>query len=110
MEKEYIVCAATWFMDHKEYSHQPKNVEMGLVIMGMGHHNAITISNLIWGNPKPIPKIYGFMTNTNTFVMREEAYKIAVASGQLKAGEGHMGAGDKELDSADLYKSMCTKI
>jgi len=103
---EYIVCAATWFMDDRKHHHQPKNIDRGLVIMGMGHHNCVTISNLVYMNPKEIEKIHGFMTNTNRFVDRREAYKIAVSFGQLEAGKGHMGNGDTKLDSADLYEPI----
>jgi hypothetical protein len=37
MEKEYILCAAIWFDDGKEYRLQPKNITTGLVLCGWRH-------------------------------------------------------------------------
>ena len=35
----YIICAAIWFKDGNKYSHQPRNVDSGLVVCGRRHHN-----------------------------------------------------------------------
>ena len=43
--------------------------------------------------------VQGFMTSTGRFVDRKEAWKIAVASGQIRENRGY----NKELFSEDLY-------
>ena len=35
----YIICAACWIKDDKKYEHQPKNVDIGIVVCGRRHHN-----------------------------------------------------------------------
>lgn len=84
--KEYILCAAIWFDDGKEYAHQPKNVKTGLVFCGWRHG---CIFPQIGGTVKErqdlliFEKEQGFLTNENRFVDRKEAAKIAIASGQI---------------------------
>jgi hypothetical protein len=90
-EKEpYILCSAIWFDDGKEWVHQPKNVKTGFVITGMRHHNCFMTLKIVSElfdikdhvKGKSIEKEQGFLTNENMFVNREEAYLIAIKSGQ----------------------------
>lgn len=87
MEKEYILCAAIHYDDGMEYSHQPKNIKAGIVVAGRRHHNCITtIAMLTEGNyDKKLAarEAQGFITNTDRFVNRKEAYVIAKEAGQL---------------------------
>lgn len=85
--KEYILCAAIWFDDGKQYSMQPKNIKSGLVLCGWRHG---CIFSQIGGLVKErqelgiFEKEQGFLTNLNRFVDRYEGAKIAVNAGQLK--------------------------
>ena len=107
-KKEYILCAALHYKDNKEYVHQPKNIVTGIVVCGRRHHNCITTLALLLGDRYDISlmrgKCQGFLTNTDRWVTRQEAFKIAKAAGQLSwdAPDKH---GDKEnvLFSEDLY-------
>ena len=100
---EYILCAAIWFDDGKEYAHQPKNIDSGLVFCGWMHG---CIFAQIGGTVRErkalgIPeKEQGFLTSKNRFVNREEAAKIAIKSGQIKEVKYFKN----KLDSSDLYK------
>ena len=84
--KEYIICSAIHYDDGKEYVHQP-NVITGIVVAGRRHHNCImTIATLMDGkhDVKLVSRdAQGFLTNTNRFVSRKEAYVIAKEAGQL---------------------------
>lgn len=89
MIKEYILCAAIHFQDGEKHEHQPKNIENGYVICGRRHHNCFATRYVFKGIDKRsganyINNIQGFLTNTDRFVTREEAYMIAIESGQLK--------------------------
>ena len=100
--KEYILCAAIWFNDGKNYIHQPKNIKEGFVLTGRRHHNCIgtlVIMNkkitdfVVKGNRN---YIQGFITSEDRFVYRKEGGKVAYEAGQI----------DKENDylfSEDLY-------
>lgn len=98
-KKEYILCAATWFDDGKEYAHQPKNIPTGLVFCGWRHG---CIFPQIGGSVKErqelgiYEKEQGFLTSKNRFVDREEAAKIAFERKQITKNI-------KTLYSEDLY-------
>ena len=87
-KKEYILCATNHYDDGEKQIHGPKNIESGFVICGRRHHNCISI---FVGEYEQ-----GFLTNTNRFVDREEAAKIAFDYGQIKEET-------KRLFSEDLY-------
>ena len=85
----YIICAAIWFKDGKKYSHQPRNVDSGLVVCGRRHHNCfLTAFELNEG--KKIEglteldenAVQGFLTSDDRFVNRKEAGQIAFDAGQ----------------------------
>lgn len=86
LQSEYILCAAIWFDDGKEYMFQPTNVKSGLVLCG--HRHAV-IFQQIGGLVEQRQKIgiyekeQGFLTNKNRFVDREEAADIALKANQI---------------------------
>ena len=79
----YVICAAIWIKDGKEYIHQPRNIDSGFVIGGRRHHNClITLKEL--DKHKRLEAIengtgidQGFITSDDRFVNREEAGIIA---------------------------------
>ena len=84
-DKEIILCAATLFDDGKQYAHQPKNIDKGLVLCGHRHSSIFPqIGGLVKERQELgiYEKEQGFLTNTNRFVGREEAGRIAYQAGQ----------------------------
>ena len=103
MDKEFIICAAIWFDDGKEYPHQPKNIETGFVIAGHRHHNCFTTMGILTSYSEEkvnYEKSQGFLTNTNRYVDRYEGQKIALAADQVLDIDGLRGG---RLYSEDLY-------
>jgi hypothetical protein len=110
MKKEFIICAANKYDDGLEYSHQPINIKIGFVVCGRRHHNCIQTFTQIIGFPYSIEGLklhntekQGFLTNTNRWVDRKEAYKIAFEADQIIGpnkghSENYIG-----LTSEDLY-------
>lgn len=83
---EYILCAAIWFDDGKEYAFQPKNITTGLVFCGFRHGCIFQQIGGTVGYRKELgiyEKEQGFLTNRNRFVDREEAAKIALQANQI---------------------------
>jgi hypothetical protein len=97
---EHILCAALYYNDKNKYDHQPDNIEIGIVITGLRHSNCMYMFSLLYcyGNHK-YERFQGFLTSTNRFVDRKEAYKIALKSRQLLNGPKD----DETLYSEDLY-------
>jgi len=99
MENEYILCAAIWFDDGKEYLLQPKNITTGMVLCGWRHGCIFPqIGGLVADRQKLgiFEKEQGFLTNKNRFVGRKEGGRIAFDSGQTKELK-------ETLYSEDLY-------
>lgn len=103
-EKEYIICAAIWFHDDIKHDHQPFNIDLGFVVCGHRHHNCyMTVSLLSKEDIRTIVfhhDTQGFVTNTNRFVNRQEAWHIALKAGQLDESTKNL---PKSLFSEDLY-------
>jgi hypothetical protein len=78
----YIICAANYVKDGKEYLHQPKNIKSGFVICGRRHHNIIMTKKILSGN-KSHEDIQGFLTSDDRFVDRIEAGEIAFKANQI---------------------------
>ena len=85
----YIICAAIWFKDGNKYSHQPRNVDSGLVVCGRRHHNCFLTAFELNGGKKIEGlnevngrAMQGFLTSDDRFVDRKEAGKIAFNAGQ----------------------------
>lgn len=108
--KEFILCAANFYDDGVERVHQPVNVKTGFVVCGRRHHNCINTFAMIVGFPYSKraheiqdTEIQGFLTNTNRFVDRKEAFEIAKNADQIIGpnkgqDDNHIG-----LTSEDLY-------
>lgn len=108
--KEFILCAANHYSDGKIHEHQPVNIESGYVICGRRHHNCIGVFAKIVGFPysEEAMKIHrteeqGFLTNTNRFVGRKEAYKIAFDADQIQGPNKGRNENLIGLTSEDLY-------
>lgn len=97
---EKIVCAAIHFKDDKKHPHQPVNINLGLVICGLRHHNCIAIKAASFMRIK-MDSVQGFLTTHDRFVDRYEGYKIAERENQIK-GKPHDFA-KQQLFSEDLY-------
>jgi hypothetical protein len=96
---EYILCAAIWYKNDKQYPHQPKNIKSGYVWCGRRHHNIINLRSTLTGEPTRFEtSTQGFITNLDRFVTRVEGNLIAIAANQVT---GNI-KGD-ELISEDLY-------
>lgn len=103
---ERILCAAIWFDDGKEYAHQPKNTPTGIVLCGWRHG---CIFAQIGGLVKERQELgihekeQGFLTSTNRFVDRPEAFKIAFKENQIKPDALEQAIRAQYLYSEDLY-------
>lgn len=84
--QEYILCAAIWFDDGKEYLFQPLNIKTGKVFCALRHN---VIYELIGGTVKErqdnglFEKEQGFLTSENRFVNRNDGAKIARDANQI---------------------------
>lgn len=108
--KERIICAANCYNDVEDHEHQPINVKVGFVTCGRRHHNCIGTFAQIVGfpyNEKALKimrtEIQGFLTNTNRFVNRKEAYKIAFEADQIIGPNKGYSENEIGLTSEDLY-------
>jgi len=88
--KEYILCSANYYDDGVKHEHSPNNIINGFVICGRRHHNCIgTFAQMVGfpytaeGHKLRQTEVQGFLTNTNRFVNRKEALKIATEAKQL---------------------------
>jgi len=86
----YIICAAIWFKDGNKYSHQPRNIDSGLVVCGRRHHNCFLTAFELNGGKKieglseaNAKAVQGFLTSNDIFVDRKEAGQIAFDAGQI---------------------------
>ncbi len=101
---EYIICAANHYKDGIEHHAQPKNIESGFVICGRRHHNIInTLASVFGKDCGDINNIQGFITNTDRFVGRQEAYKIAFEADQIIGPNKGIPENIIGLTSEDLY-------
>jgi hypothetical protein len=101
MTTEHIICAAIHYFENKAYIHQPRNIELGYVMCGRRHHNIINLRFDLTGKRTADRSGQGFLTNTDRFVDRQEAYKIARDAGQLLLGDYQTAP--YILTSEDLY-------
>lgn len=103
--EERILCAAIWYLDLPIQNFLAKNQDKGLIVLGHRHAHCIDIVKSLSGlrtvkiSPDGVGEtIQGFLTNTNFFVDRHEAAKIAFNAKQLKEG-----IEVEKLFSEDLY-------
>lgn len=106
--EEFIICSAIHYNDGKIYTSVPKNIDFGFVVCGRRHFDCSEIFNLIATNTadfdkSKISKVRGFLTNSNRFVDRKEAYKIAFNAGQIIGPNKDYPENEIGLTSEDLY-------
>lgn len=108
--REYILCAANHYDDGQEPIHQPINIKSGFVVCGRRHHNCIGTFAQIMGFPYSAEaerlsetEIQGFLTNTDRFVDRLEAFEIAKVADQIHGPNKGRISIDIGLTSEDLY-------
>ena len=113
MKTEYILCAAIWYKDLPlknpdvlaNRGYRPYNVDRGVVLCGWRHGNCIYQKVAITGlrDAESGESIQGFLTNTNRFVDRKEAFKIAAAANQIVGPNKGQNENSIGLTSEDLY-------
>lgn len=92
--KEYILCAAIWYkqIPLKKVINGvlPKNCDKGLVVLGHRHGQCMWTMGCLTGlrsvtnAPDGVGEYeQGFLTNTNRFVNRSEAARIAFKAKQI---------------------------
>ena len=108
--KEYILCAANYYNDGNKHDFQPSNINTGFVVCGRRHHNCIKTFVQIVGFPYTElghkihnTEIQGFLTNTDRFVGRKEAYAIAFEADQIHGPNKGRSENSIGLTSEDLY-------
>jgi hypothetical protein len=97
---ETIICSALHIDDLNYHINQPINILIGFVVCGRRHSNCFDIIKMIYKEHKlfvSFVTVQGFLTNTNRFVDRLEAYQIAKNANQIK------NKSDNFLYSEDLY-------
>ena len=117
--KEFIVCAAIWYNDGKQYEAQPENIKDGFVICGRRHHNCYQTlailsdfdekikARIIGIEAKMTPEDHrnnqGFVTSLDRYVNRREGYLIAKANNQIQYGAYATDSETAILISENLY-------
>ncbi len=97
---EKIVCAGVWFRGTTKYPNQYSNIEYGLVVAGLGHHNCMTILSYLFPNGEYLNHtVSGFLTSHRRFINRQDAWTIAEKMGQILHAHGAPGT----LYSEDLF-------
>ena len=84
--EEYIIASAVWntvAVDPPQV-HQPRNVDHGFIVFGIGHHVCMEIlSRVIPGRDHAADRD-GFLTSKHRFVDRKEGLEIAKKIGQIR--------------------------
>lgn len=121
---EKILCSAIWYNDGEKHAHQPKNIETGIVVCGMRHHNCIALLREIVRKvdknaetflPYFKENIQGFLTTENRFVDRWQAMGIAYHELQLNIPEsevhGRVFRREWNLDEiTDFLRNKCERF
>jgi len=82
-EVEYVMCAANWIDDNKDYLFQPYNIDKGIVFCGWRHPCIFPQ----YKDQFPIEtrvEVQGFLTTKNRFLTRKESLELVKTNGQLK--------------------------
>ena len=111
--KEFILCAAIWINDKQKHEEQPKGILEGFVICGRRHSNCYqTITDLMGNHNDYFKKLniehwrdhQGFITSSDRYVGRKEAWEIARRNNQIIfGGEASDMGEDSILISENLY-------
>ncbi len=100
--KEMILCSAIWYKEQPNAKIQPVNINRGVVLCGHRHGHIIHQFVSLTGKRSVTPECgeyeQGFLTNTNRFVGRIEAMKIAISANQIQGS-----ITSSSLYSEDLY-------
>lgn len=114
-QREFILCAAIWVNDGQPHEQQPEGIDKGFVVCGRRHHNCYqTLTDLKGDANEYLESINlrewstrdneGFMTSTDRYVNRRDAWKIAKENGQIAVGLACSDNGeDSILISENLY-------
>jgi hypothetical protein len=109
MKQEYILCAANHYDDGIE-NHRQFGIDSGFITCGRRHHDCIHMFAMIVGFPYSESalelyntEVQGFLTNTNRFVDRKEAYRIAFEADQINGPNKGRCENSIGLTSEDLY-------
>ena len=99
--EETILCSAIWYKELPTPVYGPTNVDKGIVFCGHRHLHCLHQMVAMTGKRQSEvgEEIQGYLTNTNRFVDREEAAKIALAALQVD----HLEYSKTKLFSEDLY-------
>ena len=95
-QTEFIICAAIYWDDGKEYCHMAKNIKTGIVICGRRHHNCFSILSSLGKSRLDFKETQGFMTSKDRFLNRYDAAEIAFKAKQTSERRS-------VLYSEDLY-------
>lgn len=112
--KEYIICAAIWYKElsaklgkvSSAFLTSSANKSNGIVICGRRHYNIIQLIKYLTDlpNSKCGENVQGFLTNTNRFVDRFEAFQIAKQANQLLDECPTKEYETAKLFTEDIYK------
>ena len=84
--EEYVMCAAIYIDDGKDYMFKPYNIDKGLVYCGWRHPCIFETMPYKQSEIRRLgyKEIQGFLTNKNRFLSRDEAEILVKENGQLK--------------------------
>jgi hypothetical protein len=97
-----ILCAAIHYQCDKKGRSLPVNIDSGIVILGRGHLECDLFANDFCTDKcnEDVEEMDGFLTVSNRFVNRTEAFQIAKSAGQLLSFVGH---DKKYLYAGDIF-------
>lgn len=92
--KEFIVCAAIYVNDGIVHEEQCGNIDIGFVIAGRRHGDCYSTAKILSNDNQELKEIMvasgrdqqGFITSTNRYVGRAEAWIIAKENNQIQFG------------------------
>ena len=82
-KREYIMCAANYYDDGKDYIHKPFNIDKGYIVCGWRHPHCGTTYIAASGDDTWDSCVQGFFTNKNRFLTRDEGRELARENGQV---------------------------
>lgn len=86
---EFIACSAIYYDSGLPNEHQPKNIDTGIVVCGLRHHNCFATLARIYPDREYLKNYEdGFVTSRNRFVGRVTALRIAREAGQIVKKHG----------------------
>lgn len=112
--KEFIICAAIHLDDGYYHAEVPEGIKTGFVICGRRHSDCYSLITHMCSLMNMAHKVdyyqklitrkhQGFMTSTNRYVGKKEAYEIAEYNNQIQWGGKAIDKDDMQLISENLY-------